>query len=303
MLKLSIKKEYYCWCCDYNSNTGEGNLARIFVNNQKKQNKNKIKIFTPKKIIINKFLLKICNHKYISPFIGIFFCWISYIKNKTPVYINYLPLWNIFLFILLPPNTIFGPITGGAYYKKDRINIIRKYIFPILFFVSNFFLKRRNIEIFFSTELLKPYLSKSIIKKSYFNYVFKLISLKKKKKKKIDFLIYYRKHKNKENFFPYNFIKKIIKLKFKIYIVGDRLNLPKVKNCGYVKNHKVLQLQSISKYTIISGENPYSFFLLECLSNHVKVIVEKKMKKKLYLPKKRFIKLDFNSLNSIKRLR
>ena len=116
-------------------------------------------------------------------------------------------------------------------------------------------------------------------------------------------MIYYRKHKNKEYFFPYYFIKKIIKLKFKIYIIGDKLNLPMVKNCGFVKNNKVLKLQSISKYTILSQENPYSFFLLECLSNHVKIVIEKNMKKKLEFTKKKIIKLDFNSLNSIKKLK
>ena len=301
MLKLSIKKEYYCWCCDYNSNTGEGNLARIFVNNQKKHNKNKIKIFTPNKIIINKFLLKICNHKYISPFIGIFFCWISYIKNKIPVYINYLPLWNIFLFILLPPNTVFGPITGGAYYKKDRINIIRKYIFPILFFVSNFFLKRRNIEIFFSTELLKPYLSKSIKKKSYFNYVFKLISLKKKRKKKIDFLIYYRKHKNKKKFFQYNEIKNLLKCNFSVHVIGDKLKYKSIINYGFINNKKVQSLLEKTRFSLISNENVYSLFAIECINNHVKLITNNKNRIKYF--KKNFIFLNLNKSNEIKKLK
>ena len=52
----------------------------------------------------------------------------------------------------------------------------------------------------------------------------------------------------------------------------------------------------------MSGENPYSFFLLECLSNHAKIIIEKDKTKKLAFPKKNYIELDFNSLNSIKKL-
>ena len=102
-----------------------------------------------------------------------------------------------------------------------------------------------------------------------------------RKKKNIDFLIYFRKHKNKISFFPYDFIKKLTKLKFKIYIVGDRLNLPYVKNCGFVSNNKLSNLQSLTKYTIISGENPYSFFILECLSNHVKIVIKKKYDQKV----------------------
>ena len=83
----------------------------------------------------------------------------------------------------------------------------------------------------------------------------KFFSLRKKKKKKIDFLIYYRKHKNKKDLFPYDFVKKIIKLKFKISIIGDKLDYPGVKNYGKISNKKVSSLQSISKYTIASGEN------------------------------------------------
>ena len=44
-------------------------------------------------------------------------------------------------------------------------------------------------------------------------------------------------------------LKKIIKLKFNISIIGDKLNYPGVKNYGNISNKKVTNLQSISKYT------------------------------------------------------
>ena len=118
------------------------------------------------------------------------------------------------------------------------------------------------------------------------------------------FLIYYSKHENKESFFPYDFLKRLIKLKFKIYVVGNKLDFPSIKNYGFISNEKILNLQSLSKYTIMSGENPYSFFILECLSNKVKVIIKKDMMTKfIFLKKKNFIKLNFNSLNDIKKLK
>ena len=76
-----------------------------------------------------------------------------------------------------------------------------------------------------------------------------------------------------------------------------------MKNCGFLTNKKMSNLQSQSRYTIISGENPYSFFILECISHHIKVIVEKKMKNKINILKKNFIDLNYNSLNSIKKLK
>ena len=39
------------------------------------------------------------------------------IKKKT-CYINYLPLWNFIIFIILPKNTILGPITGTIVKRK-----------------------------------------------------------------------------------------------------------------------------------------------------------------------------------------
>lgn len=291
------KKKLFVWTCDYSESTGEGKLARLFIRKLNQKNEYNL-IFNQKKII---------KSKYLSTLMGIIYCWNKFFKNENTCYVNYLPLWNFLIFIFLPPNTILGPITGGANFSKSNVlnYFIRSLIFPIFYKISEIALNFRKVNPIFSTDLLKKFISKKTIKKSNFNFVIKNFLNKKilKKKKKIDFLIYYRKHKNKEYFFPYYFIKKIIKLKFKIYIIGDKLNLPRVKNCGFVKNDKVLKLQSISKYTILSHENPYSFFLLECLSNHVKIVIEKNMKKKLDFPQKKIIKLDFNSLKSIKKLK
>lgn len=291
------KKKLFIWTCDYSENTGEGKLARLFIKNLSQKNQINL-IFNQKKVI---------KQKYLSTVYGIIYCWIKFLKKENVCYLNYLPLWNFLIFIFLPPNTILGPITGGAKYNRYNLSsvFIRGLVFPLFYKISEFFLNLRKSKIIFSTDLLKEYLFKKTIKKSTFNFVLKnfLKTKNTKKRKKIDFLIYYRKHKNKEAFFPLNFIKKLSKLKFNIYVVGNKLNLPFVKNCGFVSNNKMLNLQSFSKYTILSGENPYSFFILECLSNHVKIVVEKNMRKKFALSKKNFIELNYNSLNSIKKLK
>ena len=160
--------KYYCWACDFSDKTGEGNLARLFV--KKNYSQNNYKIYTVENYKILNFInSKILNYKYFLPFIGILFCWHYFIKRKKIVYLNYLPLWNFFLFILLPPKTILGPITGGANYKNKFL--LRKNIFPIFYKISEIFLNLRKIKIYFSTELLKIFLFKSTIKKSSFNYV------------------------------------------------------------------------------------------------------------------------------------
>ena len=128
-----------------------------------------------------------------------------------------------------------------------------------------------EFKLIFSTDLLKKYLSKKTIKKSRFNFVLNhYFKNKKNVKKKYDFIIYNRNHKNKKKFFPISLIKKLIMHNFSIIVVGDKLNLKSIKNIGYVNNNLVNYLQSQSRFTIASGENIYSLFILECLSNDVK---------------------------------
>ena len=280
------------WTCDYSENTGEGKLARIFLEHLKIKKNNIIKVSAASGIL---------NFKYLSPFIGILYCWKHYLTNKRVGYINYLPLWNFFLFILLPPKTILGPITGGANFSNDKdLNyFIRKFVFPILYNISQYFLSIRLKEIIFSTDLLKKYLSKKIKSKSKFNFIIENLFFPKKhlKNKDIDFLFYYRKHKNKINFFPYKFIKMLAHEGYKISVIGDKLDIKKIKNYGFLKNKMVNKLQSRARFTITTGENIYSIFTVECLSNGVKILINKKYNKQIKFLKKKFILTDFNKIN------
>ena len=295
------RKNIIRWTCDYSEDSGEGALAKKFIN--ERFDKKKITIIKPQ----SKNLL---SYKYITPLIGIYNCWKYYIKGHKIGYINYLPLWNFFIFILLPPKTIFGPITGGSNFTNiiNISNFTRKFIFPLFYKISELFLNIRIKEkqkICFSTELLKQYLFNKTIKKSYFNYVFKNFKFYKKKKKKIDFLIYYRTHNNKMSFFNYQLIRKLIILNYVIVIVGDKLPIKGLKNKGYIKKKQILKLQSLSKYTISSGENVNSLFILESISNHVRILIEKKYINQVKLFRKYFISFNPKSFNltNIKKIR
>ena len=264
------KKKLTFWACDYSDKTGEGNLARKFIHQNHKGGKIQIKTINSKHFF---------KHKYIIPFIGIIYCWKYFFKNHNVGYLNYLPLWNFLIFLLLPPRTKLGPITGGALYSKtNKINyFIRKFFFPLFYKLSEFIINLRfERKLIFSTDLLKKYLSNKTIKKSEFNFVLKNIKFKRKRRfKDIDFLIYYKVHNNKSLFFNYNLINDLTKLNLKIIIVGDKLKIKEVKNLGYVSQKKLSILQSRSKYSLCSGENIYSLFVLECITNHVKIIINK----------------------------
>jgi hypothetical protein len=294
----------YCWACDISENTGEGNLARIFL--KKKAITYKIYVFNVKKIFSDyNFLFNIFNYRYIAPVLGVGFCWYLFLKKKKIAFIKYIPLWNFFFFLFLPPKTILGPITGGSNFKEDK-NFIRRYIFPYLYKISEFFLNIRLQQIYFSTDLLKPFLKKSTILKSHFNYVFKLINPKHNSTKDIDFLIYYRKHPNKEDLFPYNFIKKLISRGFRISVIGDHLNLRSVINYGRVKNKFVNMLLSKTFFTLASNENLYSLFIIESINNRVKIIIDSNQFQNIKFYKQYFVSLNFNKycdLSSLKNIK
>ena len=99
-----------------------------------------------------------------------------------------------------------------------------------------------------------------------------------------------------------NLIDNLIKEGFKINIIGDRLNIPNIKNHGYLKNNKLKKLQERTKFTVFSQENLYSIFTLECISNNVLVLINKTNKYKLTFFKKRFIRIDFQNLKELKKL-
>ena len=167
----------YVWTSDRAKNSGEGKLARMFVEYLIDKNNYKIKFNTNQQKNYNR---------YISPFIGILYCWKNYLKKRKVAYINYLPFWNCFIFILLPPKTILGPITGGALFNKNNLfnYLIRKYLFNLLYKISELIINIRFSNLIFSTDLLKKYLSKKTIKKSNFNFVFTNFVIKKAVKKK-----------------------------------------------------------------------------------------------------------------------
>ena len=75
-------KEYISWACEYNKNSGEGNLARIYLKSLKEK---KIKLITPK----YKFYLS----NYIYKILGILVVKLD--PNKVDAFWLVLPLLNV----------------------------------------------------------------------------------------------------------------------------------------------------------------------------------------------------------------
>ena len=290
MQKL-YNKIVYCWTCDYSTKTGEGNLAKLFISKKIRYRK----IFYPQMFFKKN---SIFNYKYFTPFFGIIFCWYYFFQKKKVAYINYLPLWNFLIFFLLPPKTMIGPITGGAYFSKNSHFLIRKYFFPVFYKISELIILFRYDHPIFSTTLLNKYLRKKTIKNSSFNFIFNYINKRTIKKKNLDVVIYYKNHKNKKNLINYDLINKLLELDLKIYCVGDKLQINNITNLNLVSKKKLNLLLSKTKFSICNEENFYSLFTLDCINNNVKLITSVKNKKNIneYRNSFLFINSNFNNL-------
>ena len=252
--------------------------------------------------IKKKINLSLAN-KYVSPFMGILWLWKNFFLRRKIAYINFNPLWNIFLFIFCPPGTIFGPITGSVYDGNvtNFNQFIRAFLFPFLFRISFFFLKIRKNKILFSTSLLKKVIPIFFFNKCIFDfqiiYYDSIIKNKKNIKKNIDLIYYNRSHNQKKNLTTYKILKLLSNLdQYKKIVIGNNLPLKNYCYLKIVEHKKLLILLSKSKYTFFSPENHLSMFLLEALSANTKIFIDNKNKEILnYFEKSNFIFLDFSN--------
>jgi glycosyltransferase involved in cell wall biosynthesis len=322
-VKKNIKEpKVYCWASDFDNTNGEGITANLFIkkliekNNYKDEN---IVVLNIQKKInfdkIDKFKdsdrrgkLNLIE-KYFDPIYGIFYLWVRYLLGNRVVFVNFLPLWNFVTLALLPPNTILGPITGTSSYDKNLKGlekIFRKYLMPLQFIISNQILKYRYKNLIFNTSNLKTILSKKVINKSNFNFIYNLYDLNKSEtfiEKKYDFIFYIRRYPSKGIEKTAQFIE-ILKEDFNIITVGEKLNINGIEEFGFISREKVLNLCKKSKFSIISSENFYSLFCFDCISNGVKVFFNEMMKhEKIFVEDKKAYPINFNNFkNSIEEI-
>lgn len=276
-----MKKKIYIWCCDNSKKNGEGILANKFIDDLIKYNKKysfKIVTLSLKKINFFRKIFGSSADRYLFPIFGVFYLWFVFIfKNKKKLcFVNYLPLWNFLLFAILPPKTILGPITGGStYLKKPFFNyLIRDKIINLFYDLSVKIIIFRKSKLLFSTNLLKKKIQH--LKKKKYNYVFKDFTFKNKNiKRNFDIIFYLRSHKNKNTNLLINLAKSLSK-NFRVITIGIKIIDKNIISKGHINRNQLFNILQRTKYSLISSENIYSFFSLDCLSNGVIVFYNKK---------------------------
>ena len=221
-------------------------------------------------------------------------------NNKNIIYINYLPLWNFLIFLILPQHTILGPITGTNIVKdKQNINkLIRKYSFPLFFNISLAIINKKFEKIIFSTNILEKYFHK-IKSKFLSNYVlnsFKINTNKSEKRihKKYDLIFYNRNHRNKFNKDLIKIIDALSKTR-KVCIIGDKfLSFSKnILNFGYIPREKVNKIMRKTRFAICGQENLYTFFAIDAYNHGCQLISDRQLKIFQFAKSKNFHFIDY----------
>lgn len=308
----NIKHTTYIWSCEFKKSSGEGLLANEFIKYYIKFNINSkiiletpyFKYFISKGKIIKKFNCKkniLLNYKYFSPFLGIAkIIRQSYFADSV-IYLNYLPIWNFLLFLMLPAKTILGPITGSD--EKNNFNsikqIVRYILLPFFIFFSKKIIKKKFRNIIFSTNLIK--------KINLIHYIknFSLIYLTSKNSRRkvfkdIDIVYYFRDHSNKFLKEEIYLLHKLMQLKFKILFCGDSFNdfnKLHINSLGYVPEAKLSALLDRCKFVIAPAENPHSFFIQKSILSNVHIIFRKSQMKFIKNIYKSYSIIDFDNKN------
>lgn len=304
---MSSKFDIFVWSNDFQEFTGEGLLARTFIQNFFKNKNYKIRInsnFGDYIYYLNKFKLvggKRLNKQtfitnYISPFLGIFLIWYYFFKGKKICYLNYLPLWNFFIFLLLPKKTILGPITGSLYYKKiENIeSFIRKYLFRIFYFISLKIIFNKFYYLIFSTSNLKNLVNKKFKERCLFDFCYLFYKKRKKIKKNYDIVFYLRKHSQKSNKLQTNLINELALRNFKVIVIGDNFSNSLVDNFPNIRRNKIFKILDNTKFAFSSDDNLFSLFSLDCLSSNINVFFNKNYYDRKF---RQFIPIYYNNNN------
>ncbi len=153
-----------CLACDLDITNGEGRLARLLIRNkfdlkigvEQKQSILDAKsgdILTPKAVSGSRWQRAVPAYMWLlKQTIQLHFV------NKPHVAIlNYLPLWNILFFLLVPKSVILGPITGSgpvnhrhlalSRWQYVSINLTRNCFIPLLYKLSALIIKWRSLSV------------------------------------------------------------------------------------------------------------------------------------------------------------
>ena len=128
-----------------------------------------------------------------------------------------------------------------------------------------------------------------------------ILNFKKRiKKKKYNFIIYYRKEGKLKKKYICEIIKYLNLLNYKFVVIGDKIKINGVKNFGYISRDHATKIISKCEYAIANPENLYSYFVQDCLKFGIKVFYNNCFKKYNVFKNNQMVPIHYKVIDDLK---
>lgn len=263
----TLEQEVIFIACDYSKNTGEGRLARNFVE-LISENKNYLARSTSVKALFSsersghaELLRGFRRLKHVVKAYGWLLLHAALSRafvSRQYVFVNYLPLWDILFFLLVSRRAIIAPVTGSGEIvckqleagklTKVQINLFRNFLLPILCRFSSRIITYRGLHVLPATPAVASYFGDTEHK-----YFFASCMLEGKETSKklqspfvYDVIVYTNAHILKNNVLLEKFVKRLLQMKLKICLIDPDNMIP-------LKHENLLKFSRLDHSGLMAG--------------------------------------------------
>ena len=221
--------------CDSNSNSGEGRLARIYMEREKEKNLGEREIRVFSNDTRNTFLSFLTETTAFPAYLWLWRELLRFRKCKSVELhvVNYLPIWNFVTFLIVPKTAKLAPVTGsgsinwrhfhGNVYQVVCQVFVRNYILKFFAKISSYVIKKRKLKVLAATPFVSEILKCKNKKHLYISTVFDPSEIRSSEylSKKFDIIAYTNDHPLKNNRILASLVEELVLRGIKIAIVAN----------------------------------------------------------------------------------
>lgn len=289
------------WASDFERVGGEGVLAHLFVSALRSQfGDRRVIVVSPYAIhvmrggntihtrAINPFGLPevTSSHqdkrqtfftKYIIPLAGA--CFIrSLARQRRTVYLNYLPLWNFPLLLLIPRSTVLGPVVGGYPPEislrgvlTNPAGLVRGALMPACYMLGALLIARKFPRLVLGnpctyTFFPQPYRANILLTCVNILAAQGVVTPDQPDHPTYDVFFYLRAHSTRHPEESKQLMEELCRRGYKVCAAGEVSNVPGVVDKGYVPHETLLGLLVDSSCFVCLSDNIFAITAIEALA-------------------------------------
>lgn len=215
---------------------------------------------------------------------------LHFMRKADVVVLNYLPLWNVFFFLLVPKTIILGPITGGGPINSRHLGLsgwrlisvilTRNVIIPFLYKISALIIRWRSLQVKPGTPAVNLALGFSEALPRFIETDYVSIqaadSLNAIAKRSVDVIAYIGPHVLKNSQLTIHVVNSLASDGYKVILLGTmepdiKIN-NKIKHYSNVNHKTVLHMMSKSRTLLSLSLEQAGFFSFEAAASGCTVL-------------------------------